>query len=396
MTTAFGLFYTYTDFFLPLANEFHWDHTVDSVIPATSLITFSLGTVLVSFVFSRAGFRKMCAVGAILVGSGLLLSSQITSFAELLLTYSLPVSLGNSIFAVATSALIVRWFIKKRALAVGLMLAGAGVGTLVISPIAGFIVTEFGWRICFILLGTAFLVMLLAASIFARAPEEVHGVPYGWNQSTNPAKTNTGHTLKEALSTKRFWTLYAMFFFGSFGMAVFSVHAVPFANSHGISQIQAAEAVGVFGLGSISSRIASGVVSDAFGGTKSLVFAFVSEFLGVVTLPYIGSSVVLLSICAFAIGLGFGISLAGLIVLTSLIFGTRAIEKTWAVQETASGLAGLIGPVIVGAYFDAFHSYNGALDITSVLVAVALIISVLFARGAKAGTDFTLPHLGGQ
>jgi MFS transporter, OFA family, oxalate/formate antiporter len=380
MTTTFGLFYSYTDFFLPLAQQFHWSHMLDSVIPAVSLITFSVGTVVVAFMFSRAGFRKMCLLGSTLVGSGLLLSSQINSFAELLVTFSLLIPLGISIFATATSAIVVKWFIKKRALAIGLTTTGAGIGTLIVSPIAGLIIVMSGWRVCFIVLGIAFFFVLLLASIFIRTPEEVSERPYGWNESTDSRENVVEYTLRGALSTRQYWTVYAMFFFANFGTVVFSVHAVPFASSHGISQVQAADAVGFFGLGSIGARIASGVMSDTFGRARSLVLAFTSEFLGIVSLPYVGSSALLLSLCAFAIGLGFGISLAGLIVLTGDIFGRRWIERTWAIQETATGLAGLTGPVIVGAYFDTFHSYGGAFDITSVVVGAALVISVFFAH----------------
>src|SRR5579872_228943 len=102
MSAPFGLFYSYTDFFLPLANEFGWSHALTSIIPALALVTLSLGALLVSFTFSRIGFRKMCYLASALVGTGLLLSSQITNFAELAITFSILIPLGTSIFAVAS------------------------------------------------------------------------------------------------------------------------------------------------------------------------------------------------------------------------------------------------------------------------------------------------------
>jgi MFS transporter, OFA family, oxalate/formate antiporter len=384
MTTTLGLFYSYTDFFLPLSQQFNWNHALTSTVPAVSLVTFSLGTVLVSFTFSRAGFRRVCYLASALVGFGLLLSSQIDSFYQLLFTFSVMIPLGISILAVATTALVVKWFVGKRGLAVGLMTTGSGAGTLVISPVAEYIIVHYGWRLCFTILGGSFLLLLFVSSYFMRTPEEFSERAYGTTSlSEIPGTTRKGEsefTTRNALSTSRFRMMYAVFFLGSYGTAVFTVHAIPYATTQGISEVLAAEAVGVFGVGSIAARLASGRLAEIMGGRGMLVLALSSEFVGVAALPYVGDSILLFSSCAFAIGLGNGLTLANMIVLTGDMFGRKWIERIWAIQETAYGSAGLVGPIAVGAYFDMFGSYTGALQITAIVVAAGVVISIFFLR----------------
>ncbi|MGI0085193.1 MAG: hypothetical protein ACREBQ_08935, partial [Nitrososphaerales archaeon] len=67
MTSTFGITYSYSDFFLPLTNEFGWNHATASAIPAASLIVFSFGSLAGGYFVSRTGFRKMSFIGSILV-----------------------------------------------------------------------------------------------------------------------------------------------------------------------------------------------------------------------------------------------------------------------------------------------------------------------------------------
>jgi MFS transporter, OFA family, oxalate/formate antiporter len=393
MSLTFGLSNSYTDFFLPLSQEFGWNHAITSTIPAVSLMTFSLGSLLSGFTLSKVGFRRMSYIGSVMVGSGILLSSKISSFTELLITFGIIAPLGISIVAAAGNSIVIKWFIKRRGVAVGMTTAGSGVGTLVIPPVAELLIVNQGWRTAFFALGVAFLAFMLITSFFMQLPEDVSAKPYGWGELNQKERDNIQeYTAKKALSTWKFWLIYSMFFLGAFASSIFLVHASPIAKTYGISEIAASEAVGVFGLGSLTGRIVMSGISTTPARARNLMLAFSAELFGVLALTYLGKIVPLFFVCAFFIGIGYGGILADSLALTGDLFGMKTIERTWSIQETAYGLAGLSGPIIAGFYFDSYGGYTGILQTTTVALAVALFISFRFQTSVKKSIDAKMRH----
>jgi OFA family oxalate/formate antiporter-like MFS transporter len=170
-----------------------------------------------------------------------------------------------------------------------------------------------------------------------------------------------------------------MFLLGTFAATIFLVHAAPIAASYGMSPVLAAEAVGVFGAGSLSSRILLGAVSDYLDRTRSVVLAFLSELAGLALVAMIRSNETVFIFAGFAIGFGYGGFLSDFISLVGDLFGRTSMERIWAVQETAYGMGGLLGPISAGIYFDSTGNYFGILLVSTILVGLALFISIGFS-----------------
>ena len=385
MTLTFGLAYSYSDFFIPLETTFGWSHAVDSSVASISLLVFSVGSLLGGQLASRVGFRRLCYAGALLVGFGTMASSQISGFWELVALFGIVTSLGTAFVVVIASGLVVKWFVRRRGFAVGIMAAGSGFGTLVVPQVAQVLISWRDWRTSFLFLGVGFLGLLLAASYFMRAPEELSIKPYGWHSMTEEQRQSSGHyTIKEAMSTLRFWMVYSMFFLGSFSAAMFIVHVVPFARTFGINETTGSIALGIFGAGSLISRLTVGVISDRVSRTLLIVISFLSEASAMVALPFVASNALLLMACAFGIGFGYGGFISDFLALTGDLFGSRWTYKIWSVDETAYGIGGLIGPIFAGAYFDAFGTYAGAFETGAALALFGLFLSIIFPRTLKA------------
>lgn len=378
MTLTFGIAYSYSDFFIPLAKEFGWNHAVDSAVPAASLLVFSFGSLAGGYFVSRVGFRRMSFVGALLVGVGTALSSQVNGFYELLLTFGMMAALGSSLVVVSGTSLVVKWFVKKRGLAVGIMVSGSGFGTLVIPPMAEYLMGNgTDWRKAFLVIGICFLILLLTASFFMQTPEDLSQKPYGWHDMSQEERNKLrDFTLKEAAHTSSFWMIYLMFFLGTVGATVFLAEAAPFASTYGIGAVVAATALSVFGAGSILSRLLVGALSDRISRRSALVASFLPELVALAALPFVASSIPFFFIAAFAIGFGYGGFLSSFIALTGDLFGMKWTQRMWGVQETAYGLGGLIGPIAAGLYFDAFNTYTGIIEVSALGVLFALILSI--------------------
>ncbi|MHB8567171.1 MAG: MFS transporter [Nitrososphaerales archaeon] len=381
MTLTFGVTYSYSDFFIPLQREFGWSIVSDSSIPAVSLIVFSAGSLIGGLLVTRIGWRKTSIMGAAMTGTGLILSSQITSYNELLVMFGIVTSLGNAFAVICSGPIVVRWFVKRRGIAVGAAAAGSGIGTLVVPPIAENLIANYGWRFAFLAIGAFFLILLLGASYFMKTPEEVSAKPYGWEELTVAERSRIrNYSLKEALMTRRYWMIFAMFFLGTVGATMFVIHAVPFGATHGINEFYAALGLGVFGAGSLISRIVIGAMSDKMSRASTLVIALLSELIGLVALPFVSFSVWLFLACSFAIGFGYGGYLADFISLIGDLFGSRSIAGIWGFTEASYGAGGLLGPIIAGAYFAAYGTYTGIFELAAAGLFIAFVISLLFAR----------------
>ncbi len=385
MTSTFGITYSYSDFFLPLTNEFGWNHATASAIPAASLIVFSFGSLAGGYFVSRTGFRKMSFIGSILVGTGMILSSQVNGFYELLLFLGIIEALGSSLVVVSATALVLKWFVKRRGLVVGIMVSGSGFGTLVVPPAAEYLMGDgTDWRKAFVVIGVCFLILLLTASFFMQTPQDVSQKPYGWHGMSEEEKGKLrDFTLKEALRTSSFWMIYTMFFLGTVGATLFLAEAGPFANTHGIGAVVAATALSVFGAGSILSRLSVGVLSDRLSRRTALVVSFIPELIALGALPFVAPIIPLFLLASFGIGFGYGGFLSSFIALTGDLFGMKWAQRVWGVQETAYGFGGLIGPIAAGLFFDAFNTYTGIIEISAIGVLFALLLSLALPRSIK-------------
>ncbi|MHB1907647.1 MAG: MFS transporter [Nitrososphaerales archaeon] len=377
LTSSFGIIYSYSDFFIPLGAEFSWSHTLNSTVPALALLVFSIGSVFSGYFAVRIGFRKLSYTGAILIGVGTGFSSLIQNLPELLILYGIVMPLGTSFVVIIASAQTVKWFAKRRGLAVGIMAAGSGFGTLVVPPLAEILIQDEGWRTSFATLGLSFFLILAISSFFMQTPEEREVNPYGHGEVSEVKKS---YNLLEALSTRIFWIIYLMFFLGAFGSTMFIVHAIPYAATVGINELSASVGLSILGAGSLSSRLVIGLIADRLSRSSGLIISMIIQFVSLSILAFQVPSLSIFFLCCFGIGFGYGGYLADFIALTGDIFGSRWIQRIWGVDETAFGLGGLTGPLLAGILFDKMKSYGLVLEIATLAALAALAMSLFFSK----------------
>src|SRR5689334_6591959 len=88
---------------------------------------------------------------------------------------SLQQEFGASRGSVSVPAVgaVQRWFVRRRGLASGLAVSGIGVGTLVMPPLASFLIDRLGWRTAYLVLGgLAVVVGVGMAMMIANDPRD--------------------------------------------------------------------------------------------------------------------------------------------------------------------------------------------------------------------------------
>ena len=100
--------------------------------------------------------------------------------------------------------MIVRWFDRRRGLALGIALAGVGLGAALIPPLAQAVITNYGWREAYLAIGgVVLLISLPLIIVFLRdSPEQMGLHPDGDTAEAHAARDDgslLGYVLHEAL-----------------------------------------------------------------------------------------------------------------------------------------------------------------------------------------------------
>ena len=174
VNSSFGVF------FKSLGETYSLTRASTSTILSVRMVSSAAAAILAGLAIDRYGPRKVFSLMGFFVGLSLLLTGLTTDAWQLFITYGLLLSIGTGAGYVVTTSTVLRWFNQKRGLALGIAGTGGGLGTAVISPFAASLVSNLKWRSSIMLLGgIAWLVMLPAAQLFKKDPQEVGAIPDG-------------------------------------------------------------------------------------------------------------------------------------------------------------------------------------------------------------------------
>ena len=160
MSIASGInFHGFSNFIIPLTNEFGWSRTVISAAFSFARLESGLLGPIEGFFVDRIGPRRLMLVGIPLMGIGYILLSRVNSLVAFFLVYILAITLGNSLgMSTPMTTAVANWFNRKRGLAFGIMWSGVGLGGLLV-PALGWTIDRFGWRDAAMFVGIGLIVV---------------------------------------------------------------------------------------------------------------------------------------------------------------------------------------------------------------------------------------------
>ena len=378
--------------FLPYLNEaFGLSNTVGSSF-------FSLRCVCMAFSFVFAGrlidthdARALTFFGGLIAALGFFLSSFAENVWELYLTYSVMVGIGDGFLYILPVTIISRWFVKKRALAIGIATAGVPVSGLLVNPLTTWLIESFGYERALVYISVLFTAILCSAFLVKSRPEDMGLRAYG--ESSEDAAKDTGASdwrAKEAFSDSSFWLMYVAFFLGFNTFLIIIVHLFNFAVESGITPLVAAGAPAFIGLGSIFGRIFfSGVMTKILSDVRIL---FVCYFFQATSIILILSVVDIWSLYLF--GFLFGVFYSGWVPMFPTIlgrfYGLKSLGSIFGIFGTGFSLAAISGPLVSGFLFDMTQSYQNSLIVATaasfITAFVTLLIRKPVKKKSKAGT----------
>src|SRR5438552_8360406 len=236
LAIASGLYFSFPVFFVALLDEFGWSRGATAAAFSISSVVQGLLSPVVGILVDRLGPRRIMLGGAGLLGVGGVLASRIGALWSLYAVIGVLAATGLcAVSWVPSGTLIARWFAERRGSMLGLAFSGMGAGVLVMGPLAQWLITAYGWRAAYVVLGVATLAVLLPLIWFGVRDAPVAPVPK--RGEAEPRPTPARRDIGDALRTTAFWALF--FAYLCTPLAVFSVvtHSVAFAVDHGFARL---------------------------------------------------------------------------------------------------------------------------------------------------------------
>lgn len=285
----------------------------------------------------------------------------------LFLMFAVSGLIGAGQTPIAYSKAVSAWFDRERGLALGIAMAGVGLGTALMPQLAGALMAAFGWRMAYVGLGAAiFVLAFLPVAIFLREPTAA-------DRATTPAVAfrPRGLSVAEALrGSWRFWALTVAFFFGVVAINGTLAHVVALLTDRGLPVQAATGALSAAGLAIIAGRILSGYCLDRLYGPYVAVVFLVCPMLGIALLGSGEDGLVPLAGTVLC-GLGIGAEVDLMAFFVSRYFGLRAFAQIYGWMFGIFTIGTGLGPYVMGAAFDAWHSYNPMFVVFEIILALA-------------------------
>ena len=378
--------YSFGIFLIPITTAFGWERGTLSAANSMTLLVGGVLAILAGRLCDKYGPRPLITASGILAGTGYLLMSQISSLWHVYLVWGLlmGVSLGCCIIPVTST--IPRWFTKRRGLALGLTMVGFGLGTVIWPPLSQLLISSYGWRQAYVILGLiAFIIFIPVAQFMKHSPQRMGLRPYGENANTDiqslPA-TMGGLSLKQAIKTGRFWVFGLTQFCFLLIVQIIVVHLAPYAIDTGISAVIAASIVSIMGAVTIIGRLGVGSVSDRIGPRMALTISFAMLTLAMVWLLFTRELWTFYVFAAIA-GIAYGGESAVLSLVPADLFGLKHLGTIAAVTMLCGTIGAAIGMPLAGTIFDKTGSYHVAFltCVAAGMLAAALSLILLRSKG---------------
>ncbi|KAA9018342.1 MFS transporter [Niallia endozanthoxylica] len=328
--------------------------TLFILIPALAFVGFSFSTKLIHFYLL-----------AILMGAGLA---------------------GGAI--IPSSVLITNWFNEKRGLCLGIALSGSGFGGVILSPMVNWLITTYGWRLTYLVLGILIAAILipLAVCIIKLHPSDKGLMPLGYEKALTSTQKNrlTGTTQGEALKSISFWTLCLAILVGGIVVNCMLIYLAPYLAEIGTTAKTAALLLALSSAMVIAGKLLVGKLFDKMELTTTLLIISAGSLVSFLCLMK-ANIVVPAVLYAIFSGIGATAVTVAPAYMTAALYGEREYEEKYSVVAIFISLGAAITPMVSGVIYNIHHSYGLVLN---TLIVLSIVQFALFFIANKTKPTF--------
>ncbi|MCI6158078.1 MAG: OFA family MFS transporter [Selenomonadaceae bacterium] len=323
----------------------------------------------------RSGLVSMCFFGAGMFGTALAL--HLGSLPLLYLFYGCIGGIGLGVGYITPVSTLVKYFPDHRGFATGLAIMGFGFAALLAGPVMQALTVRFGLVGNFLILGTVYMVMIGASSLYLKAPETQ-------TEREGSAVTHLAHgmTAAEAMHTWQFGALWWIFFINiTCGIGLLAVASPMAQEVVGMDAARAASMVGIIGLLNGGGRIAWSTLSDYLGRGVTYLLFFALE-TGAFALLADTRDALAFQALVFLIISCYGGGFSCMPAYLSDLFGTRELSAIHGRILTAWGVAGVVGPTLISLLRERTQGYTAILLLFAALFVLNFLIAAVLKMHA--------------
>jgi MFS family permease len=357
-----GIYVTYGVFFNSLITEFGWSRTVISGASSVAFFIMGIFGIFVGRFNDRFGPKKMMTITTLFLGIGYMLMSRLTAVWQLYLFFGIIFGIGLSSVDVIALSTIARWFESKRGMMTGIVKVGTGAGQFTLPLVASFLISHYGWRNAYVVIGAAALVALIViARLLRRDPGQIEApaeIKKSTHQKLKKKKANTASLdLEEALRTVQLWTICIVNLTLVFCLMSIMVHIVPHARDIGVSAPRAAGVLSTIGGVSMLGRFIAGMAIDRIGSKRVMIICFFLLISGLLWLQK-ADALWMLLLFASVYGIAHGGFFTAISPIVAELFGIQSHGVLFGIVVCFGAIGGAAGPILAGYIFDVTASYG--------------------------------------
>jgi MFS family permease len=378
---------TFGIFLLPVSETFGWTRDVLPGAYAVFTIFAALATPVVGRLIDRYDPRLVLGLGSCLFGLATASLALLTPSRPMLFALYAVWGLASAVqMPVGYTKIISAWFGLGRGTAMGLMLVGSAIGTVIIPVLSQIMIQTLSWRAAYVGLG-AIVLIVSVPSIFGliRRPPTVDDISRGdGSAAAAPVVRVRAKAAMDAIRSGKFWLILTAMFLVANVILGLSLHLFPILKDRGLSVPAATTAVTISGVAMMAGRLLGGFAMDHFPKEKVAAFFFVLP-LGAIVALSTSSGLVGAVVAATIIGLCSGAEVAVASVLVADRFGLRAYGQifSWIFLGFIFGSGS--GPWLMAKSFVLFGSYQaGLLLLGAFAVTASVLIYTLGHERAEA------------
>jgi MFS family permease len=333
----------------------------------------AIGCIPLGWALDRYGARRVMIPGILLFALAAASYSMLTpSPMVIVLLFGVAGIVGCFQTPVPYATVLSKWFDRDRGLALGIAMAGVGLGVALVPQISTRLIDAFGWRMAYVGLGVTILVLAwLPVTIFVREPSEAE---MSRRAERPQSEALPGMTAREAIGGSwRFWTLTVAFLLAVAAINGTLTQVVALLTDRGVPRDVAVQALSAAGLAIIIGRILCGWCLDRFRGSVVAICFFIVPMCGIALLAS-GAAGFVPILGAVLCGMGIGAEVDLMAFFTSRYFGLKAYGKIYGLMFAFFSVSTGIGPFLSGRTYDMYHSYTPIFMVFEVMLVVTCLL----------------------
>ncbi len=296
---------------------------------------------------------------------------------------------------VAIPIVINMWFSKKAGSVLGTVVAVGSAAGIFYSFFSARLITAVGWRSSYLILSVIGAVLSIPfVFLFIKRPEEAGCRPYGAEEESSPAGTETaassgwGLTRKEAFSSLFLYIAWIACLMYSYGSGV-SGYIVPYTTMELGRSINFGSYAGIaLSLGTIGSSLILGQINDRYSVSAGLLWGAVTTGIGYFLMLLSPTLAFLVIPGSLIVGLGSSMYTVQCPLLARNAVGPKHFSEIWPIMMMMNSLIGGGLYSSIGLFYDKLGSYRGAFTMGIALYTGAMVAGMFaMALSGKKNKD---------